>query len=66
MVQVNVAPNVDHSAGASRPDPALIAIVVHRSSYNVPMVKLISKSLLGLLPHDAVTCEAEPQIAGVI
>ncbi len=31
LVRVYVAPNVDHSAGADRPDPALITIVVPRS-----------------------------------
>ena len=66
MVRIDVALNVDHSAGAGRPDSVLITIVVLISSYDVPMVKLVRKSLLGSSPHDVVTREAEPQIAGVI
>ncbi len=52
--------------GLAAPDPALITIVVLRSSYAVPLVKLIRKSLLGSLPHDIVTRRVKPQIAGVI
>ncbi len=51
--------------GLTAPDPVLIAIVVLRSSHDVPVVKLLRKSLLGSSPHDIVTCGAEPQIAGV-
>ena len=51
--------------GLAAPDPALITIVVLRSSYDVLMVKLVRKSLLGSSPHDVITHEVKPQIAGI-
>ncbi len=51
--------------GLAAPDPILIAIVVLISSHDVPIVKLLRKSLLGSSPHDVVTHRADTQIAGI-